>query len=56
MTISTQWQVSQLSKFKSGMRGQHPADTYGQQMAPMVSMLEDEQSMRDVVAYITTLR
>jgi hypothetical protein len=38
------------------MRGQYPDDTNGQQMAPMVSMLEDEQSMQDVVAYITTLR
>lgn len=44
----------QLGYYKSGARGAHPEDIYGQQMAPMVLTLADEQAMEDVVAYIGT--
>ncbi len=46
--------VSQLKKFKGGVRGKH--DSYGQSMAPMASGLADEKAMKDVVAYVLTLR
>ncbi len=45
----------QLSYYKSGARGAHPEDIYGQQMAPMTLTLATEQIMEDVIAYIGTL-
>ena len=45
----------QLETFKAGIRGSHPKDTYGMQMKPMTMSL-NEQSIKDVVAYITTLK
>ncbi len=44
----------QLEYYKNGVRGAHPDDTYGRQMAPMVSTLADDQAMRDVIAHIQT--
>ena len=54
--MSDWYQLAQLAKFKSGQRGRHPDDTYGQQMVPMMASLEDEQAMKDVIAYINSLR
>ena len=45
----------QLEYYKSGVRGTHPEDTFGRQMAPMAATLTDEQAVRDVIAYIETL-
>ena len=45
----------QLQKFKSGMRGAHPGDAMGAQMAAMAQTLEDTTAMKDVVAYVRTL-
>lgn len=57
LTHQADWyMVSQLHKFKGGMRGAHPEDVYGSQMAAMAQTLEDEKAMKDVVAYIRTLR
>ena len=50
------YQLAQLEKFHDGRRGAMAADTYGQQMAPMARMLADEQAMKDVIAYIQTLK
>ncbi len=47
--------LAQLKKFKSGVRGYDPADTKGVLMTASVKVLEDEQAMLDVVAYIKTL-
>ncbi len=47
--------LSQLRKFKSGVRGSKPEDITGQQMRPMAQTLADEQAMKNVVAYISTL-
>lgn len=44
----------QLEYYKDGVRGAHPDDTYGRQMAPMVATLADDQAMRDVIAHIDT--
>jgi len=53
--ISDWYLLSQLKNFKAGIRGGHPADLHGKQMGFMSRMLQDEQAMRDVVAYINTL-
>lgn len=47
--------VSQLKKFKSGVRGAMPGDVTGGQMRPMSMTLADEQAMKNVVAHISTL-
>ncbi len=50
------WYLSrQLNHFKQGVRGRHEDDLYGTQMAEMAKMLTDEQTVRDVIAYINTL-
>jgi len=47
--------VNQLTLYASGLRGTHPNDTYGQTMQPIVGMLENEQAIRDLAAFINTL-
>jgi len=47
--------LRQLQNYKSGARGSHPQDLYGKQMNLLTGMLRDEQSMRDVIAYINSL-
>jgi len=47
--------LEQLEKFKVGVRGNHPEDSYGQQMRAAAGLLADRQAMADVVRYITTL-
>lgn len=47
--------VAQLHKFRSGVRGSDTLDTTGIQMRPNALALENEQAVRDVVAYIETL-
>jgi cytochrome c oxidase subunit 2 len=50
------WYIArQLAHYKKGIRGAHPDDTFGQQMAPMANMLVDEAAVRNVTAYIDTL-
>lgn len=49
------YQLAQLQKFRRGQRGSAAADIYGSQMAPMASLLADEQAMLDVIAYIRSL-
>ena len=48
--------LSQLKKFKSGVRGTNPKDTQGAVMRPMALTLADEQAMKDVIAYIASLK
>jgi cytochrome c oxidase subunit II len=47
--------VRQLRDFRNGVRGAHDGDTYGKQMIPFASMLQDDAAVRNVVAYITSL-
>lgn len=49
------YHVSQLNKFKEGIRGGNPQDITGSQMRPMAMTLANEQAIKDVVAYIQTL-
>ena len=48
--------VRQLQNYQQGLRGYDPTDIFGNQMKPMASTLTSEQVIRDVVAYINTLR
>ena len=50
------YMVSQLKKFKSGIRGLKPEDVTGQQMRPMAMTLPDDAAIANVVAYIETLK
>ncbi len=46
----------QLHNFKDRVRGAHPEDIYGDQMNLVSTVLVREEAIRDVVAYINTLR
>ncbi len=54
--MSDWYLVSQLKNFKQRIRGAHPDDKYGDQMALMAATLADDQVTHDLVAYINTLR
>ncbi|MFL2526132.1 MAG: c-type cytochrome [Candidatus Azotimanducaceae bacterium] len=47
--------VTQLKNFRSGARGAHSGDAYGMQMNMMAAILNTDQAIDDVVAYINTL-
>lgn len=47
--------LAQLQKYRSGARGADPRDVAGQQMATFAKTLPDEQSLKDLVAYIQSL-
>jgi cytochrome c oxidase subunit 2 len=47
--------IRQIENFKTGVRGTHPDDTYGRQMAPMAQLLADAQAIQDVAAYLSSL-
>jgi len=47
--------VRQIKYYKSGIRGTHPQDVYGQQMAPMAHTLADDAAIENVAAYIHSL-
>ncbi|MCZ6773867.1 MAG: c-type cytochrome [Proteobacteria bacterium] len=47
--------VRQLNNFKSGVRGAHAKDIYGQQMRPMAQILATDEQVNDVAAYLGTL-
>ena len=48
--------VRQLHNFQRGIRGAHPDDLYGFQMLQMADILQNDQAVNDVVAYINTLQ
>jgi cytochrome c oxidase subunit 2 len=52
--MSDWYLVTQLKNFKQGIRGAHPQDLYGGQMALMAAILIDDQAIDDMVAYINT--
>jgi cytochrome c oxidase subunit 2 len=50
------WYVQrQLNNFRLGLRGAHPDDIHGSQMAAVAMTLQDPQAIEDVSAYIETL-
>ncbi|MFO7178977.1 MAG: c-type cytochrome [Pseudomonadota bacterium] len=48
--------LSQLQKFKARVRGASPDDAEAALMLPWALSLADEQAMKDVLAYVQTLR
>ena len=51
-----QWYIeAQLRKFKTGVRGTHPADITGMQMRPMGMSLHSEGDLKTVAAYVSAL-
>ncbi|MEZ4288813.1 MAG: c-type cytochrome [Polyangiales bacterium] len=54
--LSDWYIVEQLKKFKAGVRGTNEMDVTGSTMRPMAMTLADEQAMKNVAAYIATLR
>lgn len=57
LRFSSDWYLlSSLEKFKSGLRGGVPGDQTGALMRPMAALLADDQAMKDVIAYIMSLK
>jgi cytochrome c oxidase subunit 2 len=54
--MSDWYMVTQLKNFKQGIRGAHPNDKYGPQMASMAAILADDQATNGLVAYINTIK
>ncbi|OGA46352.1 MAG: cytochrome-c oxidase [Betaproteobacteria bacterium RIFCSPLOWO2_12_FULL_62_13] len=52
--MSDWYLVTQLKNFKQGIRGAHPKDMYGPQMASMAATLAGDRATNDLVAYINT--
>jgi cytochrome c oxidase subunit 2 len=48
--------LTQLKNYKQRIRGAHPDDMYGPQMALMAGVLKDDKAAADVVSYINTFR
>mgnify|MGYP001260762677 CR=1 FL=1 len=48
--------VMQLQKFKQGLRGADPKDVTGAQMRAIAATLQTDQSIKDLAAYIATLK
>jgi cytochrome c553 len=46
---------AQLHKFRTGVRGTHPADITGMQMRPMAISFHNDQDLQAVAGYVTTL-
>jgi len=53
--MSDWYLLRQIRNFRKGVRGAHPQDVYGGQMAKMAEILIGDRSDRNVVAYINTL-
>ena len=52
--MSDWYLVTQLRNFRDGIRGGHPEDLHGAQMALMAAILRDDKAIADVVAHIRT--
>lgn len=53
--LSAIYMERQLMYFRDGIRGAHPDDVVGQQMAAMAKTLKTDQDLADVVAFILEL-
>lgn len=54
--LGQQYLDTQLRNFRGRVRGAHPGDEYGGQMALMAATLSDERASRELIAYIDALR
>jgi cytochrome c553 len=56
LTRAQDWYLHrQLENFRNGIRGADSRDATGATMRPMAMTLPDDQAVRDVISYITTL-
>jgi cytochrome c oxidase subunit 2 len=56
LAYSSDWYLAtQLKNFQQGIRGSHPQDFYGAQMALLANSLKDDRAASDLIAYIGTL-
>ena len=53
--MSDWYMARQLNNFRLGIRGAHPQDFAGAQMAAMAKITADERTINDVLAYVHTL-
>jgi cytochrome c oxidase subunit II len=53
--MSDWYMKAQLENFRQGLRGSHPQDFSGAQMAAMAKSLTDEQAINDVLQHIDSL-
>ena len=53
--VSDWYLLSSYRGFLDGLRGQHPDDSYGAQMARLAAALSDSNDLQDIIAYIATL-
>lgn len=53
--LSQSYLARQLRNFHSGIRGNHPQDTLGQQMQAMTKALDKDKDIPVLVAYLATL-
>jgi cytochrome c oxidase subunit 2 len=53
--MSDWYMKRQLQDFQQGVRGSHPADFNGAQMAAMAKSLDGDQAINDVLNHIGTL-
>ncbi len=53
--MSDWYLVTQLQNFKARIRGSHADDMYGIQMQLMADVLQDDEDIDDLVAYVNTL-
>lgn len=49
------YQLTQMKNYQQGIRGSDPRDVTGAAMRGMSMLLTDEQSIKDVLAYVATL-
>jgi cytochrome c oxidase subunit 2 len=53
--MSDWYMATQLKNFRDGIRGAHPQDIYGGQMALLAGMLNDDAAIGDVLAYLNSI-
>jgi cytochrome c oxidase subunit 2 len=53
--MSDWYMARQLENFRHGIRGGHPQDFHGAQMASMARALKDDQAINDLLDYVHTL-
>ncbi len=53
--MSDWYLARQLQNFQKGIRGSHPRDFYGSQMAQMADVLADDKAINDLIGYVDTL-
>lgn len=53
--MSDWYMARQLTNFRERIRGGHPQDFHGAQMASMAKVLSDDQAINDLIDYIHTL-